>query len=104
MSNDIESQVNEKYKAAETFALQLDESTDLSGKPQVVTFVRFIYSYELIEQFLFCKDLPDTTRRKYIFNIVINYFTTANISWQPCLSVVQIGALPPKLQSLQKLQ
>jgi len=62
MSKDVEFHVNEKLKAAELFALQLDESTDVTGKPQVMTFVRFICDNELIEQFLFCKDLPETTR------------------------------------------
>lgn len=73
------------------FALQLDESTDVTGKPQVVTFVRFICDNELIEQFLFCNDLPETTRGQDIFNLVNNYFTTANISWKFYLSVCTDG-------------
>jgi len=91
MSKDIEFQVNEKLKAAELFALQLDESTDLTGKPQIVTFVKFIYDNELIKQFLFFKDLPETTRGQDIFNLVSNYFITANISWKFCLSVCTDG-------------
>ncbi|KAL4083781.1 hypothetical protein QTP88_029097 [Uroleucon formosanum] len=64
MSKDVEFHVNEKLKAAELFTLQLDESTDVTGKPQVMTFLRFICDNELIEQFLFCKDLPETTKNK----------------------------------------
>ncbi|KAL4153935.1 hypothetical protein QTP88_001768 [Uroleucon formosanum] len=38
MSKDVEFHVNKKLKAAELFALQLYESTDVTGKPQVMTF------------------------------------------------------------------
>jgi len=62
MSKYVESQVNEKLIAFELFALQLDESTDITGKPQVTIFVKFICDNELIEQFLFCKDLPESTK------------------------------------------
>lgn len=65
MSEDVEVQVVNKLKLFDKFALHLDESTDISDKPQMVTFVRFIN-----EQFLFCKDLPGTTRGHDIFNLV----------------------------------
>ena len=42
MSNDIEANVTEKLKGCE-FALQADESIDISGKAQLLTFIHFIY-------------------------------------------------------------
>lgn len=82
MSKDIEFQVNKKLKAAELFALGLDESIDLTGKPQIVTFARFICNNELIEYYLFCKDLPETTRRQDIYSLISDYFIAANMSWR----------------------
>ena len=52
MSNDIEANVTEKLKGCE-FALQADESTDISGKAQLLTFIRFTYDGQITEQF-FC--------------------------------------------------
>ena len=38
---DIIEQVADKLKVLGTFALQLDETTDVSGKAQVIAFVRY---------------------------------------------------------------
>lgn len=52
--------------------------------------IRKIYN-ELIEQFLFCKDLPESTRGQDIFKLVSNYFSIALLSWQSCLRVFTSG-------------
>lgn len=40
------------------FALQVDESTDISGKLQVVTFLWFRDEKSITKQFLFVKIFP----------------------------------------------
>ena len=51
MSQDIESQVIASIKEAKCFAIQLDESTDITGKAQLLAFIRFVCKEDIIEQF-----------------------------------------------------
>uniref|UniRef100_A0A6P7FXX0 Zinc finger BED domain-containing protein 5-like n=1 Tax=Diabrotica virgifera virgifera TaxID=50390 RepID=A0A6P7FXX0_DIAVI len=73
MSIDIQSNVREVL-ANTQFALQLDESTDISGKAQLISFVRFVYGPKIIEQFLFCRELETTTTGADIFSTVDTFF------------------------------
>ena len=66
MSDEIEANVTEKLKDCE-FALQADESSNISGKAQLLTFIRFIYDGQITEQFFCCKELPETTKRQDVF-------------------------------------
>jgi hypothetical protein len=70
MSADIQKQVAEKLNDGTKFALQLDESTDISKKCQVMSYVRFLNGESLAEQFLACKQLPLTSTGLDINNCV----------------------------------
>ena len=54
MGIDIIEQVADKLKDSGTFALQLDESTDVSGKAQLIAFVRYKDTLGINEHILFC--------------------------------------------------
>jgi len=41
--------------------LQIDESTDISGKAQLMAFIRFIVNSKIVGQFFCCKELSGTT-------------------------------------------
>ena len=73
MSEDIEANVIEKLKGSQ-FALQVDESTDISGKAHLLSFIRLVVDGMIIEQFCCCKGLPETTKRQYVFETLTSYF------------------------------
>ena len=54
MSEDIEANVIDKLKGSQ-FALQVDECTDISGKAQLLSFIRLIDDGVIIEQFFVVK-------------------------------------------------
>ena len=68
----IEESVQTKLQSTLEFALQVDESTEIGGKPQLLAFIRFIDGNEIINQFLCCKEL--ITRGQDIFDILSVYF------------------------------
>ncbi|XP_056645807.1 protein FAM200A-like [Diorhabda sublineata] len=61
MVNDIQEQVIEKLKNSQHFAMQFDESTDVSDCAQFVVFVRFETDESIMEDILFCTALPANT-------------------------------------------
>jgi hypothetical protein len=46
------------------FAIQLDESTDITGKAQLLAFSRFVSNGDIIEQFLFKSDSQKQQKAK----------------------------------------
>lgn len=81
MSADILAQVVEKLKRSDYFALQLDESTDVSGKSQLVAFVRFKDTDNITEHILFCKPMLARTTSEDVFNVVDSFFTEHSLNW-----------------------
>jgi hypothetical protein len=55
MSTDTENNVLGKLQTNTNFCFQLDEITNVSGKAQLISFVRFVEGPEIIEQLLFCR-------------------------------------------------
>jgi hypothetical protein len=61
MFSDIQKQVTEKLYGGKKFSLQLDESTDISQKCQLLSYIRFLDGDSVVEQFLSCTELPVTS-------------------------------------------
>lgn len=92
MSEDIEEQVLRQSRDSPLFALQLDESTDISGQAQLLIFIRIVSNEDIMENFLCCKTLSETTKGEDIFEIVDNYLKFANLPWEKCIGVCTDGA------------
>ena len=87
MGTDIIDQVVNKVKASNSFAIQIDESTDVSGQAQLISFVRYIDVDEINEHILFCKKLEQHTTGEAIFNVMNQFFSEQGLTWKSCISV-----------------
>ncbi|XP_073414158.1 zinc finger BED domain-containing protein 5-like [Dendrobates tinctorius] len=92
MSADIETVVLEKVRISKKFALQLDESTDISGHCQLLANVRFLDVEAIRENFLFCKALPEKSTGEVIFQVTSEYLDKSGLTWENCTGVCTDGA------------
>ena len=74
MSVDIQACVIEKMKQHNKFCLQIDESVDVAGIPQLMVYVKYIFDDGIQEEFLFCYHLQTTTMGEDIFRVVDTHF------------------------------
>ena len=76
MSDDVKQQVIAELKKAPfgKFAIQLDESTDVTACAQLLVFVRYVSGEDFKEDFLFCHTLDSITRGKDIFIKISKFF------------------------------
>jgi hypothetical protein len=81
-----------ELKASESFAIQLDESTDVCKNSVLVVFVRYRYEKQLKTELLFCKNMATTTKGKDIFNIINDFFEAHKLQWSQVCSVSTDGA------------
>ena len=70
MSSDIEKNAGGNKLQCSDSALQVDESTDIINKAQLITFIRFISENQISNQFCVCKEFNLTTKGEDVFNIL----------------------------------
>uniref|UniRef100_A0A0L8G145 DUF4371 domain-containing protein n=1 Tax=Octopus bimaculoides TaxID=37653 RepID=A0A0L8G145_OCTBM len=93
MSDDIKVQMKDIFQDNNMmFALQLDESTDVSGLAQLMGFICFIYNNRIIEQFLCCLQLPLRTRGEENFQALNFFMKENNLLWLNCVGICTDGA------------
>ena len=76
---DIEHQVVVEVKKSPYFAIQLDESTDVSNCDILLCFVRYKGKTDFKEKLLCYIDLPGRTTGSEIFRLLNTYFNEKNI-------------------------
>ena len=69
MAEDVLKQLVSRIRASRFYALQIDESTDISSLANLLAFVRYEHDGEIHEDVLFCKHLPSHTTAETIFEI-----------------------------------
>ncbi|XP_003381610.1 conserved hypothetical protein [Trichinella spiralis] len=58
-----------------------------------LVFVRFINECEIQEIFFCCKELPEMSKRKDVFNVLSSHLETKDFSWKNCVGICTDGAL-----------
>lgn len=93
MSNDIEEQLVSRIKKSPCFALQCDESTDISNCCQLLVFVRFLDDDNIIkEELLISRELETTSKGIDVMNTISEYFQKHNIMWGKLVGFCTDGA------------
>ncbi|KAL4082946.1 hypothetical protein QTP88_029444 [Uroleucon formosanum] len=92
MSSNIKNKLLLYLKDCNFFALQIDESTDITNMAQLMVFIRFDRNDEIIEEFLFCKPLQTHRTSEIIFTTINEYLIEINLPWSKCVGFCSDGA------------
>ena len=63
-------------------SLQLHKTTNVENCSQLIALAKYIHDGFIIEDFLFCKELKRTTKRKDVFQCVKNFFVKHDLDIQ----------------------
>lgn len=61
MAAQVKEKLIQNIKQSRFFAIQIDESTDLTNFAQLMAYIRFEKEQDIHEEFLFCEPLPNNT-------------------------------------------
>ncbi|UYV84096.1 hypothetical protein LAZ67_X001160 [Cordylochernes scorpioides] len=102
MSEDIELQIKQSFNDSSTkWAIQLDETTDISNKAQLLAFFRFVDTEKIVNNYFFCKELKQRTTGADIFELVDENVMKYNLRWENCVRVCTDGA--PAMKVFKRL-
>ena len=92
ISQNIKEQVVNEIKKISLFAIQLDESTDVSQYSQLLVFARYVHDGNFKEELLFCKPLKLSTRAEDVLKAVNDFFEENSLDWSNLVGITTDGA------------
>ena len=101
MSENIKYNIKSKILKHKLFALEVDESTYITDKAQLLVFIRFIDDESIVQDFLRYKELPETTKGQDIFAIINSYLKHCELKWKNCVGICTDGA--PSMTGVSKV-
>jgi len=93
IANDVSDQMKNDLAKCEFFAWQMDESTDITDTPQLLVFIRMVFSdFSVKEALLTNLKLATYTRGRDIYDAIKNMITEQNIPIQKLVAMTTDGA------------
>ena len=85
-------QLIDRVNNSPRFAINLDESTDITNAAQIMVFFRCAHGSSMLEDMLFCQPFKEKTIGNDIFIKVDIFFKGVGFSWDNCIGVCTDGA------------
>ncbi|XP_007538950.1 zinc finger MYM-type protein 6 isoform X2 [Erinaceus europaeus] len=94
LSADIEDQLIQKVRESKWFALQIDESSEISNISLLLCYVRYIDydSSDIKEELLCCIEMPSQITDFEIFVLINKYIASKSLNWKHCVGLCTDGA------------
>ena len=85
MAQDVAEQITENIKIDKGFAIQIDESVDVSDEAELLVYIRHfdVKKGAIVDEILGCKQLPEHTKGEDIFKILDNFISLElDLQWE----------------------
>lgn len=92
MALNVKEKLVDRIKNSMFFAIQLDESTDVTNYAQLMVYVRYIFQTKIEEEYLFCETLTERTTADEIFKKINDFFVENGLDWKQCVGFCSDGA------------
>jgi len=82
----------DRIQKSSEFAIQLDETTDVTNFAQLLVYVRYYFEKQVVEDLLFCQPLEKKTTGEDIYKKIDDFFISHKLNWSNCVGVCTDGA------------